>query len=67
MTSKLLTDIDDFLRESGMTEGYFGWKAARNWRLLERLRAGRRIWPETEAEVRAFIIDARRQKAGKAA
>jgi hypothetical protein len=60
MQTKLLSDIDAFLQETGIAEGYFGWKSARNWRLMERLRAGRRIWPETEAEIRAFMISTRR-------
>jgi len=63
MKSKLLSDIEDFLRETGMAEGYFGWKAAKNWRLMERLNAGRRVWPETESEVRAFMISERRRRA----
>lgn len=62
MSAPLLSDIDDFLRETGMGDFRFGWLATRNGRLLERLRAGRRIWPETEAQVRAFMISERRRK-----
>lgn len=67
MNPKLLTDIDDFLAETGMTAGYFGWKAARNWRLVERLKDGRRVWPETEAEVRGFMISERKRRTQVAA
>lgn len=62
MQSKLISDIDEFLAETGMAPGYFGWCAAKNWRLVERLRAGGRIWPETESEVRAFMIAERRRR-----
>jgi hypothetical protein len=40
----------------------FGLLSSRNGRLLERLRAGRRVWPETEAQVRAFMITERRRR-----
>lgn len=59
--NSLLSDIEDFLRETGMGEYRFGLLAARNGRLIERLRTPRsngkpaRIWPETEVEVRAFM------------
>lgn len=61
MTAQLLSDIEEFLRETGMGEYRFGLLAARNGRLVERLRTPRsngrpaRIWPETEVEVRAFM------------
>lgn len=60
-TSDLLQDIEDFLVETGMSPSRFGLGAARNSRLVERLRAGRRnglparVWPETEQQIRAFI------------
>jgi hypothetical protein len=62
MSAPLLSDIDDFLRETGMSPGYFGWRAASNWRLVERLRDGRRIWPETEAQIRDFMISERSRR-----
>jgi len=68
MKSELLNDIDAFLAETGMGEYRFGLLAAKNGRLVERLRAGTtpggrpaRIWPETEMQVRAFML-AERQK-----
>lgn len=67
MKTKLLSDIDAFLSETGMGEYRFGLLAVRNGRLLERLRAGRRIWPETEAEIRAFMISTRRASSERAA
>jgi hypothetical protein len=62
MNSRLLTDIERFLAESGMGEFRFGLAAVKNGRLVERLRSGGRVWPETEAQIRAFIIS--EQKAG---
>ncbi len=63
MYAKLLSDIDEFLELTGMTEYRFGILAARNGRLLERLRAGKRMWPETEALIRGFMIAERRRLA----
>lgn len=73
MRTNLLSDIDVFLGETGMGEYRFGLLAVRNGRLVERLRAGTtpkgrpvRIWPETEMQIRAFMM-AERQKRGVAA
>lgn len=57
----LLSEIDAFLAETGMGPSYFGKKAARNSEVVSRLREGRRIWPETEAEIRSFIRSRRKQ------
>lgn len=69
MHEQLLSEIDTFLRETGMREYRFGFLAARNGRLVERLRAGLtphgkpvRIWPDTEAQVRAFIAAERKKR-----
>lgn len=67
MKEHLLSEIEEFLRETGISEYRFGFLAVRNGRLVERLRAGRRIWPETEAEVREFISEARAKRAEDAA
>ncbi len=56
MNAPLLSEIDRFIAATGMSDFRFGISAVRNGRLVERLRAGRRVWPETEAQVRAFII-----------
>ena len=55
----LLCEIDAFLSETGMGASYFGKKAASNSELVERLRNGGRVWPETEQKVRAFIASER--------
>lgn len=61
MSTHLLSEIDRFLSEFPMSDHRFGLLAARNGRLVERLRQGCRVWPETDSQVRAFII-AERQK-----
>lgn len=55
MTTDLLTEIQDFLASTGMGASYFGKAACGNSELVSRLRAGRRVWPETEDRVRAFM------------
>jgi hypothetical protein len=55
----LLQEIDTFLAETGRGEYRFGLIAAGNGRLVERLREGRRVWPETEMKVRAYILSQR--------
>lgn len=62
MRQNILTEIRDFLSETGLSAYRFGFLAVRNGRLVERLEAGKRIWPETEAEVRAFIRTERRKR-----
>lgn len=51
----LRRDVDSFLSETGMGEVYFGKRACGNSRLVERLRDGRRVWPETIDRVRSFM------------
>ena len=69
MTDTLLTDIEQFLAETGMGEYRFGLKAARNGRLIERLRAGttplgKPVWlrPETERQIRDFMAAERARR-----
>lgn len=70
MSTKLLSDIDAFLAETGMGEFRFGLLAVNNGRLVERLRAGTtpkgrpvRVWPETEMQIRAFMMAERQKRA----
>lgn len=60
--SALISEIEAFLSETGMSAYYFGMLAASNGRLVDRLRAGRKIWPDTEARVRAFIRHERKTR-----
>lgn len=62
MNRSLLQDIDVFLASEGMSEWYFGFRAVKNGRLVERLRDGGRIWPETEARIRIFMDEYRSRR-----
>ena len=65
----LLTDIDAFLRIHKLSESAFGRLAVNDWKLIRQIKAGRRLWPDTEARVRTFMITfqptPRRKKAAK--
>lgn len=68
MADTLLSEINNFLSETGMKEYRFGFLAVRNGRLVERLRAGQtpngrpvRIWPETAKQIRDFMRAERRK------
>ncbi len=56
----LLADIEAFLAETGMGPSYFGKQAAGNSEVVARLREGRRVWPETETKLRAYMLAQRR-------
>jgi len=69
--TNLLKDIEAFLAETGMSEPNF-CRSVGNGRLFERLRGvgvrgkSGRVWPETEAEIRAFMIAHRRMEKASA-
>ena len=51
----LLDEIDTFVRINQLSESAFGRLAVNDWKLLRQLRAGRRMWPDTEDRVRTFM------------
>lgn len=57
----LIEEIEAFLVESGMGASYFGKIATGNSEVVSRLKAGGRVWPETEQKLRAFIRAERRK------
>jgi hypothetical protein len=59
MHKELLSEIDRFLAAEGIGEHRFGILAAKNGRLVERLRSGGRSWPETEEQIRSFMAERR--------
>lgn len=66
--SRLVADINEFLAETGMGPSYFGRKSVGNSELVSRLRAGGRVWPETEMSIRVFMETHRhKRKRGHAA
>lgn len=56
MASSLLHDIETFLLSTEIAESAFGRGAVNDWKFVRDLRSGRRIWPETEAKVRRFML-----------
>jgi hypothetical protein len=64
----LLADIEAFLETHKMAESTFGREAVNDWRFVGDLRGvdgkrPRRVWPETEAKVRHFMVTYRPEKA----
>jgi hypothetical protein len=55
MNEKLLSEIERYMADAGIGPHRFGILAASNGRLVDRLREGKRIWPETEKQVRDFM------------
>ena len=51
MNSDLLTKLEKFKAETGLSDHRVGILTANNGRLLPRLRNGHRVWPDTEAEI----------------
>lgn len=66
--AKLIAEIDAHLATAGYGDDRFGALAANNGRLMKRLRAGKRIWPDTEMKIWIYLatgIPAKRQKTGE--
>lgn len=55
----LLATIEAFLAGTGMGASYFGKAAIGNSEVVKRLRDGGRVWPETEASLRKFMLEHR--------
>ena len=53
--SQFFFDIDAFLRVHKLSDSAFGRQALNDWKLIRQLRAGRRLWPDTEGRVRTFM------------
>jgi hypothetical protein len=51
----LLEEIEKFLAATGMGPSYFGKLAVGNSEIVSRLRANRRVYPETVAKARSFM------------
>lgn len=43
------------MAETGLSAHRVGMICANNGRIIDRLRAGGRVWPETEAQIRSAI------------
>lgn len=55
MNSDLISEIRDFLSETGMGSSYFGKVACGNSEVVSRLESGRTITLETAEKIRAFM------------
>lgn len=53
----ILTEIEAFIADTGMSATYFGKRAVNNSELVARLRAGGAIHFRTEDSVRKFIAE----------
>jgi hypothetical protein len=51
----ILKDVDGFLEKTGMAESTLGRKALNDGKAIARLRAGKRMWPETIDKLREFM------------
>ncbi|HET7413420.1 MAG TPA: hypothetical protein VFJ18_12250 [Pararhizobium sp.] len=59
MNSDLISDIRDFLSETGMGPSYFGKAACGNSEVVSRLESGRTITLETAEKIRVFMAERR--------
>ena len=62
----LIDEIEQFKAETGLGDYRVGYNAVKNGRLVERLRAGKRVWPETEKLVRDYMRAERKRRKAKA-
>ena len=63
----LLADILAFCETHGLSIWQFGELALQDKPFVKQLKAGRRIWPETEAKVRRFMATYKPDAEDKAA
>ena len=61
MQNTFQSEIEGFLTETGMHPYRFGILAAKNGRLVERVRTGGRFLSDTEAKVREFMAAERKR------
>ena len=64
-TQNLLKDIEAFCEATGTAPSTFGQQAINDGKFIPQLKGGRRVWPETEQKVRAFIENHNKQKTTK--
>lgn len=65
MQNTFQSEIERFLVETGMHPYRFGILAAKNGRLVERVRSGGRFLSDTEAKVREFMAAERKRLCGQ--
>jgi hypothetical protein len=55
MEHDLLTEVRTFLAQHDMSRSRFGRLAVNDHKIVWQIESGRRIWPETETRIRAFM------------
>lgn len=55
--AKLIDDVEAFIAFHQISPTAFGQRALGDRHFVRQLRSGRRVWPETEAKVRAFMAE----------
>ncbi|WP_314188783.1 hypothetical protein [Paracoccus yeei] len=55
MSRNLLSELEGLMADTGLSAHRVGILCAKNGRIIDRLRAGGRVWPETESEIRSAI------------
>ncbi|WP_423209052.1 hypothetical protein E2976_17535 [Paracoccus yeei] len=55
MSRKLLSELEGLMADTGLSAHRVGILCAKNGRIIDRLRNGGRVWPETESEIRSAI------------
>lgn len=53
----LLAEVDRYLEMTGLSPATLGKKAVNDGKCIDRLRGGKRAWPETVARIRQFMKD----------
>lgn len=62
MTTDFAAEVEAFLDETGIAPTIFGRDALGDPNFVKDLKNGRRLWPETEAKVREFMIAYRKRR-----
>ncbi len=55
--ANILTEIDTYLAKTEMAPSTLGLKAINDGKAVNRLRSGKRMWPETIDKLRQFMRD----------
>jgi hypothetical protein len=51
----LLREIEAFIETHGLSPSRFGIAAVGDQHLIKDIKAGRRLWPETESRIRLYM------------
>ncbi len=57
LNETIISDIREFCRQQNIAESTFGQRAVHDWRLIERLEAGKTITLRTAERIRQYIAE----------